>query len=169
MPIVLPTLKWDKAIDGVDFAGLALWMEDYHRSLLPPDTVFPCEGQIWETIRDCELSFEACFLSSGTLFDKLPLFEGVTVKVPALANFDYLRRWGVARLQKAEQVRVVGAPQFSTHANPKPLRAILQPLHCQELEASIVPQELRKAAGYRGYRLHVSTARPKLCLQPATA
>src|SRR5712692_497329 len=62
-----PPPKWDRTTDGLEDAHK--WAADYQRSLLPPGVVFPREGQIWETVRDCEVRFVAwipkTFLPSG--------------------------------------------------------------------------------------------------------
>jgi hypothetical protein len=39
---------------GIDYDE-ANWARDYERSLFPPDTIFPCNDQIWETINDCDV------------------------------------------------------------------------------------------------------------------
>ena len=57
------------------------WAIDHERALLPPTTIFPRKGQVWETTRDCEMRFLA-FLNgrvetSGTA--RLP--QGETVRI----------------------------------------------------------------------------------------
>src|SRR5947209_20517914 len=81
MHVLLPPVKWDKRTDGLDFGDLVLWMEDYERSLLPPDTIFPREGQIWETIRDCEVSFEVRISRPSPRSTKLRLPDGSELTV----------------------------------------------------------------------------------------
>ena len=41
-------MKWNKTTDGLDDVDVILWMESFQQSLLPAETVFPREGQIWE-------------------------------------------------------------------------------------------------------------------------
>jgi len=77
--------------------------------------------------------------------------------------------WGTTNLLKGERLRVVETPRASSFAGPKPIRASLQPVRYRELEASIVPKELREAHGYKGYRLIISTAWPRWCVQPERA
>ena len=55
--ILPPPPKWDRTTDGLEPAQK--WAADYERSLLPPGIAFPREGQIWETVRDCEVRFVA--------------------------------------------------------------------------------------------------------------
>src|SRR5438876_7930675 len=81
-PIKLPPLpKWNKLTDDIDSADFALRAQDYERSLLPPDLVFPRQGQIWEAVRDCEVNFIARTTN--------PLLPG-----------------GRARIQQGERVRI---------------------------------------------------------------
>ena len=83
MRIFLPPQKWDHKIDGPDAGDFFRWMVEYELSHLPPDTIFPRPGLIWETTRDCEVSFEACIAWQGPRFSKLrpPSGEAVTLKV----------------------------------------------------------------------------------------
>jgi len=166
MRIILPPLKWDQTTGGLDTSDYVRFTEDYQRSLLPPDTVFPREGQIWEAVRDCQVDFEAPILRPCPRFSKLRLPDGSEVTLPGTVPLTEFARppWGTARLPKGERVRVLGGTHFSSFAGPKALRASLQPLRYEELHESIVPPELRRAHGYEGYRLCVSTARPKWCL-----
>jgi hypothetical protein len=168
--IVLPPLTWNKTTDGPNDVDLILWLENYHRALLPPETVFPREGQIWEAIRDCEVGFEACIEWPRPKFGKQRLADGSEVIMqeggPVFQwgkNFPPCP-WGSTKISKGERLCVVEAPQVSSHTGPKPLRASLQPLRYEELEERIVPQEIRSLPQYKGYRLSVSTARPTWCV-----
>ena len=80
MKLIPPAPKWDRKVDGVQ-NGLA-WASDYERSFLPPNMVFPRGGQIWETMRECEVRFLA--------------FVPRTI-LPS----------GKARLQRGERVRIL--------------------------------------------------------------
>jgi hypothetical protein len=168
--IILPPLTWNKTTDGPNDVDLILWLENYHRSLLPPETVFPRVGQIWEAIRDCEVGFEACIEWPRPKFGKQRLADGSEVIMQEGGPvFQWGKGfppcpWGTAKITKGERLRVVEAPKVSSHVGPKPLRASLQPLRYQELQESIVPQELRNLPQYKGYRLSVSTARPTWCV-----
>jgi hypothetical protein len=170
MKIILPPLTWNKATDGLNDVGFILWAEDYQRSLFPADTIFPREGQTWEAIRDCEVGFEASFDWSRPRYTKQRIADGSEVVMqeggPVLLWGKNCPPcpWGKAQLAKGERVCVVAGPHFSSLTQPKPLRACLQPVHYEELQDSIVPNDLRSAAGYRGYRLYVATARPSWAL-----
>src|SRR5207249_11718979 len=104
MRIVLPPLKWDKTNDGPDVGDLFRWMADYELSHLPPDTIFPRPGQIWETTGDCDVSFEACIAWQGPRFSKLQLPSGKAVTVFGSAKPVSLFPFGTARLHKGARV-----------------------------------------------------------------
>ncbi len=53
LPATFP--KWSKAVDG--FEDAAGWALEIERARLPSDLKFPREGQVWEAVRDCEVSF----------------------------------------------------------------------------------------------------------------
>jgi len=131
--------KWDAAVDGLEDAGR--WMMEIERSLLPPDTMFPCEGQVWEAIRDCEVSFQT----------SIPLpRKGVLVTAADIES--YMKRFATAKLRQGERVRIL-------KVEPKPITVRFNPLRYQELEADIVPEEIRKHPRYRGYTLHLKVAK----------
>jgi hypothetical protein len=167
MRIILPPLKWDKTHDGLDAGEFCRWMVDYELSHLPPDTIFPRPGQIWEASRDCEVSYEACPGCQGPRYSLLRLPSGETVTLTASGKA--FLPFGTARLQKGEKVCVLERADLTGFAGPKPLAVNLQPLRYEEMEESIVPQELRARPGYRGYRLYIRTARPQCCLFPVKA
>src|SRR5439155_19676442 len=54
-----PIPKWNKATDDIDSAEFLRRSLDYERSLLPPPVVFLRVCQIWETLRDGEVYFQA--------------------------------------------------------------------------------------------------------------
>jgi hypothetical protein len=163
MHLILPPLKWNKTTDGVDVDAAASlrWAMEYERSLLPPSTIFPRPGQVWETVRDCEVGFEACMTYSGPKFTTVRFPNGRRVTMQAIGKRDVVLPFGTARLPKGERVRVVTRTGTAEFADPKPLYVLLQPLRYDELRESIVPQELRTASTYTGDRLCVSTARPE--------
>lgn len=87
---------WNKTIDDLNaemMRGERLgasgeevdWAREYERSLLPADIVFPEEGEVWETIDDCDVKY-------GTLF-----------AAPSSGG-------GNARLQRGERVRILQLP-----------------------------------------------------------
>src|ERR1051326_5516482 len=134
MRVILPELKWDKALDSIDFGGLGQWMADYERSLLPANTVFPRDGQIWETIRDCEVPFRALVSWPQPPFSKVMLSNGVIVPQWWTKDAPAFLPCGVGRLEKSERVRVKTEPEFPGFAGPKSIRAILMPLRYDELQ-----------------------------------
>ena len=56
--------KWDNAVDGLESAGK--WAMEIDGSRLPSRIVFPRVGQVWKTLRDCEINFRPCFCYSRT-------------------------------------------------------------------------------------------------------
>jgi len=116
--IKLPPLpKWNKTTDDIDSHDFLRRLQDYKRSQLPPSTVFPRTGQIWETVCDCEVHV-------------IKWMIGPTVpKVPVL-RLD-------ARLRQGERVRIL------TLDDPKPLTVAFQPLRYEELHQNIAPDSLR--------------------------
>ena len=57
------------------------WARDYERSLLPPDTVFPADGEVWEAIGDAEVLVMRHYAAPVTDTNEavLPLGERVRV------------------------------------------------------------------------------------------
>lgn len=164
MSFILPQIQWDKAIDAPCF-DYSSWQE-FERRLLPSDTVFPQEGQIWEAVHDCDVTFHASIPWSTAPLEKVRLTDGSEVKLlggSGISDFPGKPGYpmGTARILKGERFRVI--PGFD---GPKTTRAALQPLRYKALEKRIIPQAVRAARGYRGYRLHVATARPRWCLHP---
>ncbi|MFL6603187.1 MAG: hypothetical protein ACJ8R9_17915 [Steroidobacteraceae bacterium] len=130
---------WDKTIADLSAeldAGLRTslgspeidWARDYERSLLPPDTRFPHEGDVYEAIEDFEVayltSFAAPYTGGGTAI--LPQGERVVVRY-------------------AEP----GSRPISVYANA---------LNYKDVEARIVPEADRKARTYDGYYFAIDTA-----------
>jgi hypothetical protein len=126
--------KWDQATDGLEEAGK--WALELERSRLPSDTIFPCAGQVWEAVRDCEVSFRPCFSSTRITGGQLVAMLG-----------------GRAQLRQGELVRILGTD------NPKPIYVTFSPVRHRELEDSIVPEEFRILPGYRDYQLQAKTAK----------
>src|SRR5438105_15179474 len=71
-----PVPKWNKRTDDLDYGDFARRVRDYQWSLLPPDTIVPREGQIWEAIRDCKVRVRACIAPSRPRFSQLRLPNG---------------------------------------------------------------------------------------------
>jgi hypothetical protein len=146
LPAFFP--KWNRAIDGLEDAGK--WVSDIEQALLPRDIVFPQVGQIWEAVRNCEVTFRAsiCVPESDTelLLKKCgPKFIS--------AHLDLLARGGRAQLPQGEKVRIVGIVDY------KPLYVVFKPIRYDELHERIVPEGVRLANGYCGYELSLKIAR----------
>ena len=129
--------KWNPTTDGLE--DPAQWVMDIERSRLPPDTVFPCLGQVWQALQDCQVPFHA--------FIPLPT-PGVGI---TLSDLQALAGFGVAKLQQGERVRIL-------EVGPKPITVSFRPLRYRELEATIVPAEIRRRPGYGNYTLHLKIA-----------
>src|SRR6266851_8860411 len=86
-----PIPKWNKTMDDIDSKDFVRRSQDYERSLLPPDIIFPRTGQIWEAVSDCVVNFSGWTPTN-------PIFPG-----------------GMARLRRGERARIL------TLDHPKPL------------------------------------------------
>ncbi len=128
-----PIPKWNKTTDDIDSKDFAQRSQDYERSLLPPDIIFPRTGQIWEAVSDCEVNFIAWSPTN-------PIFPG-----------------GSARLQQGERVRIL------TLDDPKPISVTFQPVRYHALQESIVPHDIRNRPGYQRYALSLRTAYTVCC------
>ena len=140
--------KWNRTTDGLEDA--AQWIMDCERSRLPPDMVFPHAGQVWETIRDCEVSLHASFFGrpkfdTGGLPKEFAAFRPIDSK-------SYMVQFGLAQLRRGERVRML-------EVGPKPIVVSFRPLRYDELHESIVPEKIRRIPGYEGYRLQVKAAK----------
>ena len=79
---------------------------------MPRKVVFPRAGQIWETVRDCEVPRPAIVVPKGQLL------------------------WRSARLRQGERVRILALD------DPKPLQIRFQPVGYQQPHESIAPHGL---------------------------
>jgi hypothetical protein len=120
-------------MDDIDSKDFARRSQDYERSLLPPDIMFPRTGQIWEAVRDCEVNFSGWTPTN-------PIFPG-----------------GSARLRQGERVRIL------TLDDPKPIWVSFQPVRYHALHESIVPHDIRNRPGYQRYALSLRTAYTVCC------
>ena len=74
-----PPPKWDRANDGLEDTGK--WSADYERSLLPAGIIFPQAGQIWESVRDCEVNFIAFIPKTILPGGRTRLLQGERVRI----------------------------------------------------------------------------------------
>jgi hypothetical protein len=103
------------------------WARDYERSLLPEGTRFPCVGDTYEALED----FDAQYLTSWAA----PYTGG-----------------GAATLPKGERVEVRHPAVIS-----RPIMVYVYPVNYKELEARIVPEDVRNAGGYGGFYFAIRT------------
>ncbi len=104
------------------------WAREYEKSLLPRQTVFPREGEIWEAIDSCEVEFEVFFAAPN---------GGPS---------------GTARLPRGERVRI------GPHTDSDALLVHFLPLRYQELQDTIVAPRVRANPRYSDYALYAKTA-----------
>ncbi|MGO8927498.1 MAG: hypothetical protein ACLQU3_11480 [Limisphaerales bacterium] len=147
LPAAFP--KWNRVIDGLSDAGK--WALDIERSRLPDDIAVPRAGQVWATVRDCQVSFRVSISHQVSAADSARFLQ------------DFARLFGVARLRRGERVRILGVDDPN-----KPLRVTFQPVRCQDLQESIVPEDVRRSRGYVGHELSLKTAKtlPDLGKEP---
>ncbi len=82
-----PAPKWNKITDDIDWNDSQRRSQDYERSLLPRDFVFPRPGQIWTVVRDCEVPSPPLIGPKGSLFfPKVLLRKGQRVRILPLDN-----------------------------------------------------------------------------------
>ena len=145
--------KWDKTVDGLEDAWN--WMWELERSRLPVDLVLPRVGQLWETIRDCEVSFHAqIHLPQPRLLNQASLLSIGQGKTERLEWERYIMRFGTAVLPGGERVRILHLPE------PKPINIRFVPVRYHELHESIIPEKLRSLSDYHGaYELTIKIAR----------
>lgn len=150
IPRELP--KWDKKTDGLTDPGL--WALDCERSRLPAGIIFPWAGQIWETIRNCEVMFHA---SLDFPRPKLNQVFGVAKGPGRFEPSDlliYMMQFGTAILQQGERVRILEPGEA------KPINITFVPVRYHELHESIIPAKVRALSIYHGvYELSVKTVR----------
>ncbi len=139
-----PLPKWNPVTDDIDAREMFALAQAQEQSLLPSGITFPRTGQIWETIRDCKVHFVASALPASRWL-WLP-------GQPPAQNISPATSFGLARLSRGEQVRIVFADKL------KPLVVWFQPLRYHQLHEQIVPVEVRSAPHYAHYRLSMRTA-----------
>jgi len=83
---------WNRTIDDLmaelgrgERAGIsgeeADWARGYERSLLPPDTVFPADGEVWEAVDDAEVRVMRHYAAPVTDTNDAVLPRGERVRV----------------------------------------------------------------------------------------
>ncbi len=151
--MILPPLpKWNTATDDIDSNDFLRRSQDFERSLLPRNIVFPRTGQTWEAVRDCEVNFIARIAGPNR-----PAIYGLAGKQEAI-----ILPCGRAQLQQGERVRIL------TLDDPRPIQISFQPVRYHELHESIVPHEIRGRPGYSHYVLSLKTAYTVCCLHEET-
>jgi hypothetical protein len=117
-----PPAKWNKEIDGLDLEEFRRRQKEH---LLPPGTVSPRRGQVWEAVQDCEVYVAAYF----------------STRWPQASR---------ALLQRGERVHTE-----DVYTARLPAWVDFQPVRYEELHAIMVPEEIRQDSGHTYYYLHV--------------
>jgi len=129
---------WNKTLDDL-FAELAAgerdsigspegdWARAYELSLLPSDTRYPCEGDVYEVKEDMAITYMTSWAA--------PFTGG-----------------GEARLRRGDRLRVTDVA-----VGEQPISAYLQAVDYDELEQRIVPRAEREARNYGGFYFSVRT------------
>ena len=153
LPMKLPPIpKWNSATDDIDANDLFARSQEYEKSLLPPDLTFPRAGQIWETIRDCQVQFMTLFQPPSPRDFGWISGQSHNIVAP----------FGQARLTQGERVQI----EFTNET--KPLVIWFRPLRYDELQEGIVPAEIRSMPLYCQYRLSLPTAPTSPWLRPGS-
>ena len=150
-----PLPKWNTKTDDIDSADFLQRAQDSERSRLPAGIVFPQVGQVWETLRECEVSFRVQFSSRAQI---AWLFK---TNVPA-KEVQALLSGGKTRLQQEERVRIQ-----SVDDPEKPLYVTFVPVRYEELYEAIVPVEHRSPS--LQYVLVMRTAYTPYCVREERA
>ena len=80
--IILPPIpKWNNLTDDIDGLDYRKRSQDFERSLLSGNLVFPREGQVWEVLRDCEISGRRLRENRTVFWGKVPLRKGEQVRI----------------------------------------------------------------------------------------
>ncbi|HTL54026.1 MAG TPA: hypothetical protein VL361_00045 [Candidatus Limnocylindrales bacterium] len=132
---------WNRVVDGLEDAGK--WALDIELSHIPANVVMPREGQVWQALRDCEVHFQA----------SIPLRSPfVVLAKPAPVDINLLLGFGTAQVPCGERVRIL-------EPGPKSLNVSFVPVRYHELQEQIIPEVIRKTAGYGGYTLSLKIAK----------
>jgi hypothetical protein len=129
---------WNKTLDDL-FAELAAgdrdsigspegdWARAYQLSLLPTDTRYPCEGDVYEATEDRPIDYMTSWAA--------PFTGG-----------------GEGRLRRGDRLQVT-----SIAVGERPISAYLQAVDYRGLEQRMVPQAEREARNYTGFYFSVQT------------
>jgi len=149
-----PLPKWNSRTDDIDSADFLQRAQASERSRLPAGILFPRVGQVWETIRECEVPFQVRFSIQASAW----LFKpgGPAKEVQALLP------GGKARLAAGERVRIE-----SVDDPERPLYVTFVPVRYEELYESIVPVEHRRPSSH--YVLALRTAYTPYCVREERA
>jgi hypothetical protein len=104
------------------------WARDYERQLLPPDTRFPRQGDVYEALEE----FEAAYMTSWAA----PFTGG-----------------GKAKLARGERVEIRYAP-----LDTQPILVYAHAVNYKDVEGRVVPEAERKAETYTGFYFAIKTA-----------
>ena len=156
--ILPPIPRWNKATDDIDSADFLRRSVDYERSLLPPDAAFPRVGQIWESVRDCEVYFRLWSAVGGS---NAWLPQAVAPPIKLFQAPFTTFTCGSVRLQQGERVRI----EALDDAN-RPLQVTFVPLRYDELHPILVPENQRRTSSR--YVLTLRTAYTVCCSRDAT-
>jgi hypothetical protein len=143
--------KWNETTDGLEDAGR--WSLAVQRSFLPRDIRFPKVGQVWAAVRDCPVGFRARIDFRGEQDEAERLLKAFGGRF-LLADRHLVVFPGIGQLREGERVRILSLDDAD-----KPLQIGFQPVRCQDLEANIVPEEVRNTPGYIDYELSLKTAK----------
>jgi len=103
------------------------WARDYERSLLPPGTRYPCEGEIYEALEDFPVSYVTSWAVA---------FTG----------------GGTVLLHRGERILIRYAPKDSL-----PIMVYADAMDYGSVEKRAVPPIQRRAASYEGIQLAIGT------------
>lgn len=160
-----PPLQWDQATDGPDSVASSRWLQEFERSQLPPDTVFPEPGQVWQARRDCVVGVVAIMeLKDSHPAKNIDLKDGEIIAFFATEGLFPPVPFGPARLVKGEKVRIIERTDFTESSCPRPLLVNFRSLRHKAMEKEIVSQKIRAIPEYQDYALQIATARPRTYL-----
>jgi hypothetical protein len=103
------------------------WAHDYERSLLPSDTRFPCEGEVYEALDDILVDYLTSWAT--------PFTGG-----------------GKGTLLRGEKVVIRYAPK-----DTRPILVYADPVDYAAVERRVVPAVESQARGYERFHLAIST------------